>query len=233
MDGVRYAEATAEPLERALSGRGRGFKEYRVTFPDASRMRIRATARREFADLSGARLLDALRPAGHAVRPGMRALVLRGGTGYMGRWLSAQVGPSGAVVSIEPDEEAARFAQRRYRMLNVSYEHGWLEALRGEADGSFDVVIALEAAWVGDDPAAIVREGWRLVAEEGCLLFGGPAAGDANMEGPLPMSPPTLHAILTRALPEPLPAEPQAEPTDAPAWVVALIRRRPPDAQDH
>lgn len=235
VDGVRYTESGAESLDRALSRRGRGFKEYRVAFPDGSRMRIRATPRREYADLSGPRLLDALRPADQALRPGMRALVLRGGTGYVAEWLARLVGPSGAVVSVEPDEEAARFAQRRYRLPNVAYEEGWLEALRGEADGAFDAVIAVEAAWVGDDPVAIVREGWRLVAEEGWLLVGGPV-GEAAEDGPLPMSPGSLHALVAAALQGALPAEyPEIPPppadAPAPAWVVAAVRRQaPPEA---
>src|SRR5688572_7706178 len=53
-DGVVFREFTPEPLPRALGRKGPGFKDYRVLFPDGTKMLIRATPRRVFADLAPA-----------------------------------------------------------------------------------------------------------------------------------------------------------------------------------
>src|SRR4029078_2618609 len=102
-DGVRYREATIEPLRHALSRKGRGFKEYDAAFPDGHAMRIRCTASRVFADLSTPRLAPVYERAEPLLRPGMRVLILGGGTGDAGAFIAGRVAPSGAVVSLERD----------------------------------------------------------------------------------------------------------------------------------
>ena len=58
------------------------------------------------------------------------------------RALAARVGPSGAVVALDPDHESIRYARRRYTDSNIAWEIGGIGSLEGELDGSFDVVIA-------------------------------------------------------------------------------------------
>jgi SAM-dependent methyltransferase len=230
VDGVRYTEGGAEPLELALSRKGTGSKQYSVTFTDGSRMQIRATPRREFADLTGPRLLEALRPAMEAVRPGMRALVLRGGTGYVAAWLAGRVGPSGAVVSLEPDEEAARYASKRYRLENTAFEQGWLEALRGEVDGAFDAVFAVEAIWTGDTAAEVLRESWRLVGSDGWLIAGGPRERVGSDDGPLSFTTESLRELILEAVREEASGAGGEDRVallggDDGAWVMGAVRR--------
>lgn len=181
--GVRYVERTTEPLHRALARGGRGgsgVKEYDAHFPGAPRMTIRATRTRVYADLIAPRDLAAWDRIEPLVRPGMRALVLRAGTGYAAARLSRLVGPSGAVVALDRDEESVRYAQRRYELDHTAFEVGHLDALRGETDGAFNLVAALDAIAAEDDAPAVVAELWRVVAPGGELVLGSHAPDDAN-----------------------------------------------------
>lgn len=233
VDRVRYAEVTGEPLHRAISRKGSGFKEYMVTFADGSRMRIKATARREYADLSGPRALDLVRRISEAVLPGTRALVLRGGTGWIAQWLAGRVGPSGAVVSLEPDDEAARFAARRYRLPNVAFERGGLEALGGETEGGFRAVLAIEALDLAADEISVLAELWRLVEPGGWMLVACAADAPDEAEGGngRVCSPERLRGLL-----EELARRPDGDPDkaaapvsmlscDGGAWTAGVIRR--------
>src|SRR5690606_24336126 len=105
---TRYKELGAEPLAHALSRRGSGAKEYRVRFADGRRMIIAATRHRHYADLVGPLGLEVYQALSAALRPGMRIVALETGTGYIGEWLSAVVGPSGAVVALDGDAESVR-----------------------------------------------------------------------------------------------------------------------------
>ncbi len=182
--GVRYREVGTEPLRHALSRHGSGHKDYDATFPDGTTMRIRVTPRRAFADLGGPdRLGPVFGRAEAIVRPGMRVLALQSGTGRVGAWLSERVGPSGAVVALDEDEQSVRFAQRRYARGNVAYEVGGPESLAGETDGAFDAVLAAMAAAPRD--AGELSELWRVVGEGGWLFVAHPAAGESTLAATL------------------------------------------------
>lgn len=181
--GVKYVERTTEPLHRALArggGGGSGVKEYDAEFPRAPRMTIRATRARVYADLTAPRDTAAWARVEPLLRPGMRVLVLRGGTGYVGTRLARLVGPSGAVVSLDRDEESIRYAQRRYELDNTAFEVGHIDALRGETDGGFDLVAAMDAIDAADDAPAVAAELWRVVAPEGTLVLGSRTADDGD-----------------------------------------------------
>lgn len=174
INGIRYKEKTSERLSRALSRKGTGGKDYDVTFPNGQHMQIRCTGRRSFADLSGPRLLTAYERISQDVRPGMRIVALRAGTGYIGAWLSARVGPSGAVVALDHDEQAIRYAQRRYPAGNIAFEIGGYEGLSGELDEAFDAAFAVEAIRQCDDPDQVLKELWRMIRPGGRLMATAP-----------------------------------------------------------
>ena len=171
--GAYFKELSAESLQRALSRKGRGWKDYRVTFPDGSKMVIRASARRVYDDVMGPLGFDAgqglLAPLLEIIRPGSRFLLINSGTGAAGAWLGAAVGTSGAVVALEEDEQSVMFAQKRYARANVSFEHGALEELTGETAGSFEGAAVLRPlpAELEDRP---LTELWRVLAPGGWLL---------------------------------------------------------------
>lgn len=178
VDGVRYREVTVEPLRHALSRKGPGFKEFDVAFPGGAAgtgggvMRIRCTPRRVFADLSAGRLVAVCDAAGPLLRPGMRVLLLEGGTGDAGAFLGRRVAPSGAVVSLDGDTDSIEYAQKRYRLQNVSYEVGGIDGLAGETDGAFDAVIAVEPGAMGVEAPGLA-EAWRVVRAGGWLMLAG------------------------------------------------------------
>jgi SAM-dependent methyltransferase len=176
VDGVYYKELTSESLTRALSRRGSGFKDYRVTFPDrGGKMVIRCAHDQVFADLMGPVGIERLEPLLHSVRPGGRILEFNSGTGYRAFWLSFVVGPSGGVVAIATRPSHAEFASRRYARANIAFEIAEGFALAGETDGAFDAVVALDPQTSGTnaDPDMLLRELWRLTAPGGVVLVGG------------------------------------------------------------
>jgi protein-L-isoaspartate O-methyltransferase len=165
---VRYLEREQLPLRRALSARGPGHKEYSVRFEDGSRMRIRCTGERVYADLMIEPRLEIYVLAMGRIRPGDRVLEVGCGTGAGAEQLARAVGPSGAVVALERDRESIRFARRRYGAPHLAFEIGGVEALTGELDGAFDVcVVGLDT---GTATAADIAEVWRCVAPGGALL---------------------------------------------------------------
>lgn len=180
--GVYYKELTAESLQRALSKKGRGWKEYRVTFPDGTKQVIRASPDRVFDDVMAPLGYDAgqglLAPLLEIIRPGSRLLLINAGTGAAAAWLGAAVGRSGAVVALEPDEQSVAFAVRRYPRHNVAFEHAGIEGLRGETDGAFDGSAVMRALPQND--AATLAEVWRVIAPGGWLLLAcAPGTGEA------------------------------------------------------
>lgn len=179
---VYYKELTPESLARALSKRGRGYKDYRVTFADRSKMVIRCEAQQVYGDLMGMPGLERLEPLLSIVRPGGRVLEFDAGTGYRAFWLSFVVGPSGGVVAVSLRREHTRFAQKRYPHRNVSFEVGEGFALSGETDGSFDGVVALHVAAPQAQRRLLVRELARLVAPGGALLVGLDDEGEVQAE---------------------------------------------------
>jgi SAM-dependent methyltransferase len=183
VEGVRYREVASESMRRALSRKGTGSKEYEVVFPDGTSMQIHASTDRIFADLIGLARFAVYSRSERLLLPGMRVLLLPGGTGYAGNWAATRVAPSGAVVSLEPDEESVLYARRRYRAPNVSFEIGGVPELTGETDGAFDAVLA---AVPDDEPGRdkTLTELWRVVSPGGWLLalaHGGPS-GDALIQ---------------------------------------------------
>lgn len=170
IDGVYFKELSVIPLARALSSRGPGHKEYRVTFRDRSKQVIRATPDRHYADLSGPVRLARYRAAHGRLRPGMRILDAQCGTGYTSAWLAEQVGTYGAVVALDLDEESVEFAQRRYRLPNIAFEVREQSSLDGETDESFDGIVWLAETWRED--GELLSELWRVLKPGGWLLVG-------------------------------------------------------------
>ncbi len=182
VDGFYYKETSPELLWRALSRKGSGSKEFRVTFPDRSKMLIHCAPDRVYADAVGPLLLPVYQRAATMIRPGMRALDLSCGTGYGAAWLARQVGPSGAVVAVNPDQESIAYAQKRYAPFapqNVAFEIGDVNALHGETDGGFDAVFSLGCLHLLADDQGFLAELWRVVAPGGWMLIGVPGSGPA------------------------------------------------------
>lgn len=190
-----YKELSAERLARALSPRGRGHKDYRVTFPDGSKLVIQCSRDRLYADLVGPEGLARYLVLKDVLRTGMRVLEIAAPpmhTGHTAAWLTRAVALSGGgraasptgttgvggVVSINPDEQAVRFAVKRYPLPNLSIEHephSPADALVGETDGAFDAVVWLGLPAGTDNHAgrvAILNECWRVLAKGGWLLTG-------------------------------------------------------------
>jgi 2-polyprenyl-3-methyl-5-hydroxy-6-metoxy-1,4-benzoquinol methylase len=212
--GVRYREITAERLRHALSRQGPGSKDYKVSFPGGRSMVITCTPVRTFADITGPRLLPALQRVEAVLRPGMRVLIVEGGTGYIAEWVSARVAPSGAVVSLDRDHQSVLYAQRRYRTANTAFEHAGIEALAGETDHAFAGVIAIEALKEDDEPRPFLAELWRVVARGGWMVVGCPAEpwAPVRVRDPLPpraMPAEELHAMILETV-----AQPRPEPGD-------------------
>lgn len=228
--GVRYREITQEPLRRALSKRGSGYKDYAARFPAGRRMRIRLSTGRTYEDLCGAVLLDEYRRYEGLVRPGSRALAVRAGTGYAAAWLADRVGPSGAVVSIDDDGESVRYARWRYPLPNVAFEQsapGRIESeLAGETDGGFDAVLAVNALHPRDDATALLRELWRVTAPGGWLGLVAPGPGSGHVDPRDPMSP----RVLSRRHLEDLLRESElATEHDSLSWLSDGAGRQPSD----
>lgn len=216
VDGVTFLERGGEPLRRALSERGKGFKDYSVEFPSGEPMRIRATAQRYYPDVVGQRMPVLARVIESLARPGMRVLILNAGTGQAAAWTALCVGASGGVVALERDGESVRFSRRRYPAANISFEIGGVEALSGELDGAFEGVLAL-------GPVESPREAWRVVAEGGWMLtgdatFSGLRSGDSSVgsmaeavaEPGVPVRLVLLRKPRSDPLMEPKPGEPGA-----------------------
>ncbi|MBY0313201.1 MAG: class I SAM-dependent methyltransferase [Phycisphaerales bacterium] len=191
-----YKELSAERLARALSPRGRGHKDYRVTFPDSSKLVIQCSRERLYADLVGPEGLARYVVLKDVLRTGMRVLEIAAPpmhTGHTAAWLTRAVALAGSgaggdgesattgvggVVSINPDEQAVRFAVKRYPLPNLSIEyepHSPADALVGETDGAFDAVVWLGLPTGPDHHAgrvAMLSECWRVLAQGGWLLAG-------------------------------------------------------------
>ncbi len=171
--GAYFKELSAESLQRALSRKGRGWKDYRVTFPDGSKQIIRCSAQRIFDDLMGPLGYDAgqgqLVSLLDIIRPGSRLLIIQAGTGAAAAWLGAAVGTSGAVVALEEDEQSVKFATRRYPRHHISFERGSVEQLAGEIDASFDGAVILRPLDAATRDAALL-EIWRVVVPGGWTL---------------------------------------------------------------
>jgi len=104
------------------------------------------------------------------VRPGMRVLICPGGTGAMADRFARLVGPSGAIVSIDKDEESVRFATCRYPRDNVAFEVAASDDIGGETDGAFDAAVVGLTGEDEDDARAVVSEAMRIVEDGGWLL---------------------------------------------------------------
>ncbi|MCK6477652.1 MAG: methyltransferase domain-containing protein, partial [Phycisphaerales bacterium] len=178
--GVRYTETSSESLRRALSRRGSGTKEYLADFPTGQRLTLRCTPSRVYADLMEPRLLPCYEILLPYLRPGMRALDFGCSTGYGSAWLLDAVGPSGAVVAVDRDREGVEYAALRYASPNAAFEVGWTEALAGETDGAFDLVVSVDAFRESDDFNATIRELWRVLKPGGWMLIVTPAVLGPN-----------------------------------------------------
>ncbi|MFI4915793.1 MAG: class I SAM-dependent methyltransferase [Phycisphaerales bacterium JB060] len=179
IQGVRYEELDAVPLRRALS-RGMG-KRYRVRFPDRAKMVLEVSGTRPIADLLGAGDLGEFTLVDPMMRPGDRVLLLHAGTGHGAAWLSDRLGPTGALVALEPDAASVRYARHRYRPANTSLEVCDLHspanapgsapaALVGELDWAFDAIVHRRLPGQGPQRDAQLAECWRLLAPGGAMV---------------------------------------------------------------
>lgn len=228
--GVRYRELTTERLRHALSKQGPGFKDYDVTFASGAAMRIRATPERIFADLVGPRLLPVYRKSERILRPGMRVLIPEGGTGYTAEWVAAQVAPSGAVVSLDRDQHAVAYAQKRYAIPNISFELGGLEALAGETDGAFNAILAVAALREMENPAAAIAELWRVLAPAGSLLIACPTGDRETLPTEttaLSITQQSLTDLIAAAISPPPNQQADARPAPAPTLQSAADEHTP------
>lgn len=175
---VYFKELSPIGLTRALSKRGPGHKDYRVTFADGSKQIIRVSANRVYCDVQGAEGAQRYVRVAHLVRPGSRVLEVETrplSTGYTADYLSRLVGPSGAVVALIADKEGAQFATNRHARPNLSLEllEGSLaDHTAGEIDGAFDAVFHLGATDADVGIHGTIEELWRLVIPGGWLLVG-------------------------------------------------------------
>ncbi|MHB9859891.1 class I SAM-dependent methyltransferase [Streptomyces sp. YIM S03343] len=121
----------------------------------------RGRAFRRLAALSGA-------------EPGDRVLDVGCGTGYLTRYMAAQVGPDGAVTGVDPSPPVLDYARRRKQRPGsapCSYRQGIAEAL-DLPDASFDTVVtSLMLHHLPEElrPAAL-REMHRVLRPGGRLL---------------------------------------------------------------
>ena len=208
IDGVRYRELSPESLRRALSRRGPGHKDYAVRFPAGRRMRIRVTPWRSYEDLTGPVLLPLYERVETMIRPGSRVLALRAGTGYAAAWLAQRAGPSGAIVSIDDDEESVRYARWRCPADNIAFEfsrHAPHDDLRGETDGAFQAALLVHAVRASDDAESMLAECMRVVENGGFVYLAAPTrAGDelpASRDpcDPMPMTRESMTELIARA----------------------------------
>lgn len=190
---VYYKELTPERLMRALSKRGTGHKDYRVTFPDGSKQIIRCSAQRCYADLMGFEGHYRYTRLCALLRPGSRVLEIAGppyATGYTSALLARSVGQSGAVVSLLGDAQGAQFAQKRYRLANLSIESHLapgapetgdpMDALIGETDGAFDAIICIQPRVTAARLPGLAADLWRVLRPGGFMIIG-VARGQADV----------------------------------------------------
>jgi SAM-dependent methyltransferase len=229
VDDVRYRERTTEPLHRALSARGSGYKDYDVLFANRAPVRIRCTPLRLYADVAGPSVLAPYRLSDPIIRPGMRVLDVRCGTGCGAAHIAARVGPSGAVVALDPDHESVRFARRRYRAPNISFEIGGIESVGGELDGAFDAIVAVDWIRPGTDTPRELAALWRVLVPGGPLLLVQPLPGGSRPGGDglgPPVGPSRLSTPELRDLLHDLAPRPGIEPAETTEFG-AIIARRP------
>ncbi|UYV13024.1 MAG: class I SAM-dependent methyltransferase [Phycisphaera sp.] len=191
VQGVRYEELDAVPLRRALS-RGMG-KRYRVRFPDRAKMVLEVSGARPIADLLGAGDLGEFTLVDPLMRPGDRVLLLHAGTGHGAAWLSDRLGPTGALVALEPDAASVRYARHRYHPANTALEVCDLHsptsappALIGELDGAFDAIVHRRLPGEGPQRDAQLAECWRLLCPGGVMsvLLASPSGHHDPREDP-------------------------------------------------
>ena len=152
-------------------------------------MLARCTRTRCYADLMGPEMLTRYQRIADILRPGSRILDIPTPpmtTGYTGDWLAHMVGNSGSVVSLIPDEQGSRFAERRYEQPNLSIEHvptdAIAQSLAGETDGAFHAVIHLGFPTDAPRRDALMKELWRVLAPGGWMLAGVLLTDDPNDE---------------------------------------------------
>ncbi len=197
VEGVRYRERSSESLRRALSPAGRGFKEYDVTFPSGKPMTIAATRRRIFDDLMPVKRANLYAHATDLITPGDRVLDVACNTGAGADVLAQLVGPSGAVVATDQDNQAIRFARRRYARPNVAFEIGPPTPVAGETDASFDVTVAIDAV-TPENTQAVLPELARVTRPGGAIVLSAPPdAADAVERAITPAISPRPHDVRT------------------------------------
>jgi SAM-dependent methyltransferase len=100
------------------------------------------------------------------VQPGQSVLDVACGTGALTCIVAERVGPSGAVVGLDPNEEMLEVA--RGKSDRIEWRNG-----RGEAipfpDESFDAVVSQFGMMFFDDPSAALREMMRVMRPGGRL----------------------------------------------------------------
>jgi ubiquinone/menaquinone biosynthesis C-methylase UbiE len=103
---------------------------------------------------------------------GMRVLDIGCGSGDVTRLAAETVGPSGAVVGIDRDEQAVRAARERasaHGIANVSFEVG--EGTAAAEPGAFDALVGRFVLMHQRDPAELLGRAARAVRAGGVVLF--------------------------------------------------------------
>ncbi|MEQ8843920.1 MAG: class I SAM-dependent methyltransferase [Phycisphaerales bacterium] len=190
VENVRYEEIDPLPLRRALA---KGIsKRYRIRFPSGAKMALEVGHARPIADLMGTQDLGEFSVVDPLMRPGDRVLLLHAGTGYGPHWLSNRLGPTGALVALDPDSTSIRYAKHRYHSANTALEVCDLNqptapaALNGELDGAFDAIIHRRIPAHEPTAQAQLKECWRLLAPGGALavLLAAPSGHHDPREDP-------------------------------------------------
>ncbi len=111
-----------------------------------------------------------LRSAG--IGPGMRVLDLRCGGGDVAMLTALLVGPTGAVVSIDPEQQMIALARQRVRAANLGQVEFRMSDLEGFTDcGLFDAVIGRCVLARQLDPAVFLRTAARFLRPRGIVAF--------------------------------------------------------------
>jgi SAM-dependent methyltransferase len=100
------------------------------------------------------------------IRAGQRVLDVACGTGVLTLAAAERVGPTGAVVGLDPNPDMLDIARRK--AAPIEWIDGRAEALRF-ADSSFDAVVSQFGLMFFDDRVAALREAQRVLRPEGRL----------------------------------------------------------------
>jgi ubiquinone/menaquinone biosynthesis C-methylase UbiE len=109
---------------------------------------------------------------GIGVKPGMKLADLGAGRGFYSLFAARQVGPAGAVFSVEPDPARAELIEERARregLVNIRVIRSGAESIDGVPDGSLDFALSRNSLHHFVDIALALEEARRVLAPGGTL----------------------------------------------------------------